>query len=159
MTDLVVIAAFALLALAVVGSVAPTVPGPILSIAGVLLYWWSTGYASPDALLLAVLLVVGVLAVAIDLLAGVVGARAGGASTPTAVLAGVVGFLAFFLAGPLGLVAGVAGTVFVVVVVREGDVRTGGRAALVTTIGVLGSAIVQAMLTIAILVAMVLVVL
>lgn len=158
MVDLVVAAAFVLLVLGVVGSVLPVLPGPILSIAGVLLYWWSTGYASPGPILLGIILLVGVLAVAVDLLAGVIGARAGGASTPTAILAGGVGFLAFFVAGPVGLIAGVAGTVFVVVLIQEGDVRKGGRAALATTLGVLSSAVVQALLTFSMLVAMVLLV-
>lgn len=154
MVDVVVLAAFALLVLGVVGSVTPSIPGALLSIAGVLLYWWGSGYTEPGQLLLIVLVGVGVLALLVDVLAGFLAAKVGGASTLAAVLAGIAGFLAFFVAGPLGIVLAVAGTVFVVEVARGGDFREGGRAAAVTTIGMLGSAVAQVLLTASVLIAM-----
>lgn len=155
MVDLVVLAAFALLVLGVVGSVLPSLPGAVLSLAGVLLYWWGTGYAEPGTLLLVGLVAVAILALLVDVLAGFLAAKAGGASTMAAVLAGIAGFLAFFVAGPLGILIAVAGTVFVVEIARGGNVREGGRAAAITTVGMLGSAVAQAVLTASILVVMI----
>lgn len=157
MVDLLVLAAFALLVLGVVGSVAPALPGALFSVAGVLLFWWASGYTEPGTALLAVLVGVGVLAFLVDFLAGFLSAKVGGASTLAAALAGVAGFLAFLVTGPLGMILAVAGTVFVVEIARGGDFRAGGRAAAITTIGMLGSSVVQAVLTVSILVAMVIV--
>lgn len=154
MVDVVVVVAFALLVLGVVGSVVPALPGALLSVAGVLTYWWASGYTEPGTLALVVLVGVGLLAMLVDLLAGFLSAKVGGASNLAAVLAGVAGFLAFFVLGPVGIVLAVAGTVFVVEVARGGDFREGGRAAAVTTIGMLGSAVVQVILTASILLAM-----
>lgn len=155
MVDVLVLAAFALLVLGVVGSVLPALPGALLSLTGVLLYWWASGYSEPGTLLLAVLVVVAILAFLVDVLAGVFAAKVGGASNLSALLAGGVGLLALLVTGPLGMIVAVAGTVFVVEMVRGGDLRSGGRAAAITVVGVLGSAIVQAILTASILLAMV----
>lgn len=154
MVDLVVVGAFALLVLGVVGSVLPSLPGALLSLGGVLLYWWGTGYTEPGTLLLVALVGGAVLAFLVDILAGFLAAKFGGASTMAAVLAGVAGFLAFLVAGPLGIVLAVAGTVFVVEVTRGSDFRAGARAAAITTIGMLGSAIAQVVLTASILIVM-----
>jgi len=157
MTDPVAVAAFVLLTLGVLGSVLPVLPGAPLSLVGVLLYWWNSGYAEPGFFVLVALTIVGLLAIAVDLLAGVVSARSAGVPTRTAVLAGLVGGAAFFVAGPVGLLVGVAGTVFLATLARGGDVAAGGRAAVVTTLGILSSGIVEVLLTGSMLVAMVLV--
>lgn len=159
MVEALTLVAVGLLVLGVVGSVVPALPGALLSIAGVLLYWWSTGYADPSTPVLVGFLVVGLLAAAVDYLGGAVAAGAGGASRWTVVAAGVVGFVLFFPLGPLGVIMGVAGTVFALEFRRHGDVRRGGRAAVYAVVGVLGSAVVQALLTASMLVAFVLVVL
>lgn len=158
MVEVLTLVAAGLLVLGVVGSVVPAIPGALLSIAGVLLYWWSSGFADPSVPVLVGLLLVGVLALAVDLLAGPVAAGAGGASRWTVVAAGVVGFALFFIAGPLGVVLGVAGTVFLLELRRHGDVRRGGTAAVYAVVGVLGSAVVQVLLTGSVLVAFTLVV-
>ena len=158
MVEVLALVAVGIATLAVVGSVLPAVPGAVLSVAGVLLYWWSTGYADPSTPVLAVLLAVGLVAVAVDWFGGAVAAGAGGASRWTIVAAGAVGFLLFFVAGPVGVVLGVAGTVFVLELYRHGDARRGGTAALYAVVGVLGSAVVQVLLTASILLALVFVV-
>lgn len=148
MMDLALAAvAFALLVGGVVGSLTPQVPGAVLSTAGVLVYWWASGFSEPGTVVLAGLLVVGLATWAVDWLGGAVAARVGGASTRTAVLAGLVGFLLFFVTGPVGMLLGVAATVFVAEYVRGRDARAGAKAAAVTTLGMLGSAVVQAVLT------------
>lgn len=154
MVDPAVVAAVALLVGGVVGSVVPLVPGALLSLGGVVLYWWSTGYTSPGPVLLAVLVVVALATLVVDYFAGAISAKAGGASTLTTVIAAVVGLLLFFVTGPLGIVLGIGLTVFAVEYYRHRDAREGARAAAYAAVGVLGSALVQAVLTGAILLAM-----
>jgi uncharacterized protein YqgC (DUF456 family) len=143
------VVALALLVLGVAGSVLPLLPSGLLSLAGVLLYWWQTG--KPGALLLFVLVSLAVTALVVDWLAGFVGARASGVDTRTSILAGLVGFVLLFPGGPLGLLAGVAGTVFVVEFRENGDVEASARQAAYATVGVLASAAMQVVLTLVVL--------
>jgi len=155
--DPLVLVAFVLLIAGVLGSFLPVLPGPALSLAGVYLYWWTTGYAEPTLLVLLALTVVGLAGVVVDLFGGALGARAGGASATTTAAAAVVGGLLFFVAGPVGIVLGVAGTVFIVEFLRERDAGASLTAVVYATLGILASAVVQALLTLSILVAMALV--
>jgi hypothetical protein len=139
--------ALALAVLGVVGSAVPALPGAVFSLAGVYLYWWSTGYVDPGLLALAGFTLVGLATIAVDWFAGALAARAGGASAATTALAGLAGFVLLFVAGPLGIVVGVAGTVFAVEFYRHRDAEASGRTALYATLGVLGSALVQVLLT------------
>ena len=147
-----VFVAFVLLVGGVVGSLVPVLPGALLSLGGVLLYWWTTG--EPGTLLLVVLLAVGVGAVLVDWLGGVVAAHASGSTTAVSAIAGIVGFALSLVAGPLGLVVGIAGSVFVVTYARERSARQSLRRAVFTTLGVLASAVIQALLAASILVAL-----
>jgi uncharacterized protein YqgC (DUF456 family) len=149
-----VIVAFALLVAGVIGSVVPQLPGAPISLAGVYLYWFASDFSEPGVVLLALLTVVGVLTWVVDFAGGAVAARVGGASTLTAVLAGVAGLVLFFVTGPLGILLGVAGTVFALEFYRQRDARGSLKAALVTTVGMLASSVVQALLTGSILVTM-----
>ena len=157
MVELLTLAALALLVLGVVGSVVPLLPGPPLSLVGVYLYWWSSGYAEPSTLLLGALTLIGLLAVVSEYLAGMISARAGGASLVTTVLAAVVGVVLFFLTGtgPLGLVVGVVLTVFVVEFYRHRDAKRSARTAVYTAVGMLASTVAQFLLTLTMLVALV----
>ncbi|MFB6191885.1 MAG: DUF456 family protein [Haloarculaceae archaeon] len=157
--DAVTLLALAACLAGVAGAVLPGLPGGPLSLVGVLGYWWHTGFAEPGPLVLAALVGLALLAIAADLGAGFVAARAGGASTRTSLLAGGVGLLLLPFAGPVGVLAGIAGTVFLLELRRRGDLKASARAAAVTTVGVLASAGVQALLTGAVLVGMLLVVL
>ena len=147
-----VVLAFLLLAGGVVGSLVPQVPGALFSLAGVFTYWYATG--EPGLLVLIGLTLVAVVTWVVDFAGRAIAARAGGASTTTAVLAGVVGVVLFFVASPLGAILGVAVTVFAVEFYRQRDARKGLRAALVTTAGMLASSVAQALLTGSILLAM-----
>ena len=158
MVEALTLVAAGLLVLGVVGSVVPALPGALLSLVGVLLYWWSTGYADPSAPVLAGFVLVGLLAAAVDYFGGAVAAGVGGASRWTVAAAGAVGVVLFFVAGPLGVILGVSGAVFALEFVRHGDARQGGNAALYAVVGILGSALVQVLLTASMLVAFVLVV-
>ena len=155
MVDTFLVVALALLVAGVVGSVVPAMPGALLSLVGVYLYWWSSGFASPGPVLLVALTLVGVITIAVDYLGGAVSARMGGASLRTTALAAVVGFALFFVAGPVGILVGIATTVFLAEYYRSQDARASGRAAAFATVGILASTIVQALLTVSMLVAFV----
>lgn len=151
--DLLTAVALLLLVLGVVGSVVPLLPGAELSLAGVYLHWWASGYTEPGLLLLAAFTVVGLFVVVVDYAAGAVSAKASGASWTTSLAAGVVGLVGLLLVGPLGLLVGAAGTAFVLEFARNEDAEASARTALYTTVGVIGSAVVQVVVTLAMLVA------
>ena len=142
-----------LLVAGVVGSFVPMVPAGLLSIAGILVYWWSTGYTSPGTLVLVAFVVVGGLVVLVDYAAGAIAARAGGATTRNSVIGAVVGFLLFFVLGPLGIILGMAVTVFVLELYRGQKRSESMRAAVYAVIGALGSSVMQFFLTLSLLVA------
>ena len=146
-----------LLAVGVVGSVAPLLPGPLLSVAGVLLYWWSTGYVSPDPVFVAGVVVVGIGAFVVDWFGSAISTQAGGASTTTVVVAALVSVVAFFVAGPLGVVVGVAASIFAVEFYLTRDVAAGLKATVYATVGLQASTVVQVLVTVAILIGFVLV--
>jgi hypothetical protein len=151
--------ALALAALGVVGSLLPAVPGATLSLAGVLLYWWSTGYTDPSLVVLAGFALVALAAVLVDVAGSALAVRAGGASPLTAAVALVAGLVLGLVTGPVGFVVGVAGAAFAVELYRTGESEASTRAALYATAGVLGSAVVQVLLTLSLLAALVVVVL
>ena len=157
MVEPLAIVALGLLVVGIVGSVVPLLPGPLVSLAGVLLYWWQSDYAEPEASLLVALVIVGLVAVVAEYFAGAVSARAGGASTVATLLAAIVGVVLFFVAGPIGIVLGVGGTVFAVEFYRHQDPEQSLRTAIYAAVGMLASTVVQALLTVTMLVAMLLV--
>jgi len=151
--DIVAIAAVCLLALGVVGSLVPALPGPLLSLAGVYLYWLGSGFTEPGAVLLAALTLLGLLAITADFGAEVVSARVGGASLTTSLVAGAVGIVLFVFVTPVGALLGVVAVVFALEYRRHRDAARGAKAAGAVVLGVLGSAVVQVLLTASMLVA------
>lgn len=148
--DPVLLVALALLVAGVVGSAVPSLPGPLLSMAGVAVHWlFGDGLGTPAAV---GLLAVGLFAVVADLLADAASARVGGASWGTTALAGVVGLALLFVTGPIGTVAGVVATVFALEYWRTEDHAHAARAAATTSLGILASAVVQVALTLSMLV-------
>lgn len=154
MVDFVVVVAVGLTVLGVVGSATPLVPGAVLSLAGIFLYWWHTGYAEPGTVTLIALTLLGVVTMAVDYLAGLLSAKVGGASWTTGVIAGIVGVALLIVAGPVGVVAGVAGTVFAIEYRRSGDREESVQTAVRTTVGMVGSTAVQVLFTGTLLVAL-----
>ena len=152
MVDAITLAALALLVGGIIGTLIPLVPGGALSVAGVLLYWWGTGFSEPGIVIVIVLLSLGVLTLLVEVFGSALAARAGGAAWTTAALAVVTGIVLMVVSGPLGLLLGIFGTVFVVEYAANGDVERSARSAGYATIGILASTAVQALLTTTILV-------
>jgi uncharacterized protein YqgC (DUF456 family) len=152
MVEVVTIVAIALVVLGVLGGVLPMLPGAPLSLAGVYLYWWASGYTDPGLLVLVGLTALGLLAIVAEYAGGAVSATFGGAARSTVLVAIVVGIVALLLTGPLGLVIGVAGTVFSMELYRHRDPRRSTRAAVYAVLGVLASSVVQLLLTLTILI-------
>ncbi|MXV62506.1 DUF456 family protein [Natronorubrum sp. JWXQ-INN-674] len=155
MVDAVSIIAVALLVAAVVGTLLPLVPGGLLSLSGLYLYWWHSGFAEPGTITLAVLTFLGVLTLVAEFFGGSIAARAGGASWLTTTVATVVAVVLMIVTGPLGLLVGLFGTVFAIEYVRGRDAANSTRSALYATGGLLASTAIQALLTATILFAFV----
>jgi uncharacterized protein YqgC (DUF456 family) len=153
--ELITLLVLALLAAGIVGSIIPMMPGALFSITGVLIYFF--GAEDPSIWFTAFGLLTSVFTLTVDWFAGSIAAKYGGASTKTSLAAGVTGLLGFiFLGGPVGLALAVSATVFIREYLIHGDEREGLQAAFYATIGVLGSAVIQAMLTGSILIAFIL---
>ncbi|MDF9746087.1 DUF456 domain-containing protein [Natrinema salsiterrestre] len=151
MVDVVTVVAIALLAGAIVGAAVPMVPSGLLSLAGLVVYWWGAGFAELGALTFVVLALIAVVTALVEFFGGSIAARAGGASWLTTAVAAVVGIVLMIVTGPLGLLLGLFGTVFVLEFVRNGELEGSTRSAAYTTVGVLASTAVQVLLTASIL--------
>lgn len=154
MEGVLTVLAFAVLAVAVVSAFVPAVPTGIISLVGIGLYWWGTGFTEPGTLALVVLAGASLLTVAADWFGGVVAARVSGASTVTTAVAGAVGVALLFVTGPVGMVVGSAAVVFALEYRKHRNASSGAVAAGAYVVGFFASALVQALLAFAVLVAM-----
>jgi uncharacterized protein YqgC (DUF456 family) len=149
--ELLTITILVLLIAGVVGSFIPMAPGAIFTLTGVLAYFI---LADDPSLIFTVFGgLTALLALLFDWFAGTIAASYGGASNRTSLAAGVSGFIGFLLGGPLGLVVAVSATVFIREFLIHGDGRNSFHAAFYATLGVLGSSIIQGLLTASILLA------
>lgn len=139
--------ALTLAGVGMIGSVIPLIPGAIISISGVLTYWWASGFTEPQIGILAVLLLVGVSTAVVDFAGGALAAHIGGASKITTGMAVVVGIGLLFITGPAGFLIGLAGTVFIIEFAQSADSEASMRAALAATGGVLASTVIQFVMT------------
>ena len=147
MIDLILGLSVLLLVAGVIGSFAPLVLGALLSIIGVSLYWWSTGFTQPSIVVVVLLYLTALTALLFDLFAGAIGSKAGGASNKTVQMAAIAGLVFFFITGPIGMIAGVTGVVLAREYLITGESKKSLKAAAYTAISVLGSAIIQGFLT------------
>jgi uncharacterized protein YqgC (DUF456 family) len=145
--DIILILTLALLVAGVIGSFLPLVPGSLISIAGISIYWWSTGFTQPSALPLILMYLTAFTALIFDLFAGAIGSKAGGASDKTVQMAAIAGLIFFFVAGPIGTIVGITAVVLMREYLLTGDPEISLRAAFYTIVSVLGSAIIQGALT------------
>lgn len=151
--DVVTLVALVVLLVAVASAFVPGAPTGLVSLAGVFIYWWGSGFTDPGTVVLVTLVAVCLLAVLADWLGGVVAARVGGASTLTTLLAGLVGIVLLVFTGPLGMLVGSAATVFAVELWRGRGVGSGAKAAGAYVLGFFASALVQALLAFSVFVA------
>lgn len=157
--DIIFVLAVLVMVAGIAGTVVPGLPGGVLVLAGFYGYWWSTGFTEPGAMFAAVFTVSGLIVVVTDYVAGMVSAKAGGASGTTAAVAGVLGLVLFAATGPVGALAGVVLAVMGLEVLQGADTDEGLHAGLVTAVGMLGSGVVQLIMATAMTVAFVAVVL
>lgn len=138
---------FVLLVGGLVTSILPQVPGgPSMSLGGVLLYWWTTGYSEPGLALLGLLTVLVVLERLSSLITPVLAAKVGGTSPLTTTIASAVGSVLFFFVGTLGFLLGMAITAFVIESLRRRDFRAGAVAAVVVVLSTFATKAVKILL-------------
>jgi uncharacterized protein YqgC (DUF456 family) len=134
------ILAVGLVAVGVIGTVVPGLPGAILVLAGLVLAAWIDGFARVGVLTLAALAAFTAAAYALDFVATAVGARRFGTSW-WGVLGALLGTLAGLFFGLVGLVLGPFLGAFLLELCARRDLRQAGRAGLGAWLGlVLGAA-------------------
>lgn len=139
-----------LLIAGVIGSIIPMMPGALLSLLGIAVYGFIS--ENPNIWFILFGLITGILALIFDWLAGSVAASYGGASKKTSVAAGIAGFFGFFLlGGPIGLIIAVGIVVFLREYLIHQNEKDSAKAAIYASIGILGSTIIQTILTLSIL--------
>jgi uncharacterized protein YqgC (DUF456 family) len=132
--------ALALLA-GIAGVVLPAIPGSALLVAGALLMGWADGFTRVSGITVAVCAVLGALIWAVDLAAGVLGAKAFGASRWAVVGSGVGLLVGLFLGLP-GIVLGPAVGALAFEYARDPNFEKALRAGVGAFLGfVLGSAV------------------
>lgn len=136
-----------LLVLGVIGAFLPMMPGALLSLAGVTVYWWANGFTQPNILIVILLYLTGLTAFIFDVFAGAIGSKAGGASNKTVHAAAIAGILFFFVGGPLGTIIGIGFVVYLREYLLTDDSSGSFKAAMYTTASMLGSTLVQGALT------------
>ena len=152
--DVVAVIALLLLAAAIVSAFVPGLPTGLISLVGIGIYWWSTGYTEPTTVVLAVLVGMCVLTIASDWFGGIVAAKVGGASTVTTVVAGAVGLALLFVTGPIGMVLGSASVVFALEYRKHRNAGDSAVAAGAYVLGFFASGVVQALLAFVVFVSM-----
>ena len=118
--DQIMIEAIIIMAVGVVGSVLPLIPGPPIVWLGALYYGWRTGWIEVSWPSLTLLLLLAIIGGTADLWMGYLGASRGGASgwaTLASMVGGIVGFLVLNLPGAL------VGSVGAIVLVEYGRHR------------------------------------
>ena len=146
--NLYLIVTIILLVIGVIGSFTPALPGALLSGAGILIYWWSTGYTEPGTIFLILSAILVIIALLVDWFAGAITAKIGGASNKTSFMAGIAGVLGFiFLGGPIGVLISVGGTVFIREYLKDGDFGKAKKAGIYSALGFFASAFMQVLIT------------
>ncbi|ACM57510.1 DUF456 family protein [Halorubrum lacusprofundi] len=139
--------AIVLLVVWTASSFVPFVPSGVLAALTVIGYTYTTGFTEPSLTVLLALVLVSLLASAVELLSGMLSGKLGGASTRTVAVGTLVGIVLLFVMGPIGLVVGVGGTVFLGSLYENGaEPRVAVRQSVYAVIGVFAGPFVQAVI-------------
>lgn len=139
----IMVEAVIIMAIGVVGSVLPLIPGPPIVWLGALYYGWRTGWVEVSWPSLSLLLLLAIIGGTADLWMGYLGASKGGASgwaTLASMAGGIIGFFVLTLPGAL------IGSVVAIVLVeylRHRDWRKVARASGGYLVGSLLATVVQ----------------
>ncbi|MDP9316169.1 MAG: DUF456 domain-containing protein [Chloroflexota bacterium] len=139
----IMIEAIIIMAVGVVGSVLPLIPGPPIVWLGALYYGWRTGWVEVGWPSLTLLLVLAIIGGTADLWMGYLGASKGGASgwaTLASMIGGIVGLLVLSLPGAI---IGSVGAIVLVEYGRHRDWRKVARASGGYLVGSLLATVVQ----------------
>ena len=148
MQALVIVVTALLMLAGLIGAVAPVIPGPILVLAGALLYAWHGDFLIITWGTLGVLATLTVVSQVLDYAASIIGARAFGASR-WGMVGGCVGALAgFLLANILGAIAGLFLGACLFEFARGRDMKTSARVGLGTLIGFLAGTVGKILITV-----------
>lgn len=156
--ELVTVLVVALLVGGVAANRVPRVPAPVLSLSGVYLYWWDSGFAEPGLPTLVVLTLAAVLALSGGIIRSVVISRVGGVAARSVAIGSVVGSVLYLFWDTPGLFVGLMGAVFVLEYIRGRDALGSLKAALVVAFARLGDKLMTILLTASILLAMLVVI-
>ena len=135
-TAILWLAATALIALGVAGTVLPVLPGAILVFGGIALAAWIDDFARIPVWLLLLLAVLTAMAWVVDYLAAAAGAKRAGASK-LAIIGAAIGTLAGIFSGLWGLLFMPLAGAAIGEYVAQRDLRRAGKVGLATWIGLL----------------------
>ena len=136
MTVLLWIAAVALIAIGVAGTILPALPGVTLVFAGILLAAWIDDFARIPLWLVVIFAILTAVAWAIDYLAAAAGAKRAGASK-LAVLGAMIGTVAGIFMGFVGLLFMPLVGAAVGEYIAQRDLRRAGNVGVATWLGLL----------------------
>jgi uncharacterized protein YqgC (DUF456 family) len=148
MHTIIIILTVLLMLVGLVGAVAPIIPGPLLVLAGAVLYAWHGDFLIISWGTIAVLAALTVVSQVLDYAASIIGARAFGASRwgmAGACLGALVGFL---VANIPGVIAGLFLGACIFELFRGCDVRTSARVGLGTLVGFLAGTAGKILITV-----------
>lgn len=127
------------------GTLLPVLPGALLVFGGLLLAAWADGFAHVGAVALGIIALLGLLALVVDFVASVLGAKRVGASPHALAGAALGGLVGVFLGVP-GLILGpFAGAVAGELLARQGLLQA-GKVGVGTWLGLLFAAIAKLVL-------------
>ena len=141
--DLFLVIALVLMIIGTIGSLYPVIPGPLISITGALVYWWSTNYQTPGTIILGLIIFTGLFAMILDTVASYIGAKKGDTSRKTALMAAAASIILIFFTGPLGIFIGTGLVVIIKELLDGEELEKAVKSGLYTTLAMVGSAIAK----------------
>ena len=148
MQTIIIILTVLLMLVGLVGAVVPVIPGPLLVLAGALLYAWHGDFLIITWGTLGVLTVLTVVSQVLDYAASIIGARAFGASRWGMVGACLGALAGFLLASIPGAIAGLFLGACICELARGRDMRTSAKVGVGTLVGFLAGTAGKILITV-----------